>query len=316
MAVELGILLPTREAVMSGRPETSWLLDMAERAESAGFDSVWVGESPMAKPRHEPLTLLAGVAARTRRVKLGTSVLLPALRTPVLLAQIVATLDRLAEGRLILGVGISRDVPPSRLEFAAFGVPWEKRVGRYLETLEICRALWTRDHVSFKGNHFAIEDVTLEPKPHRPGGPPIWIGGNGPTALRDAARFDGWLMTGPNAAFFAEHYPKIRAAASAAGRSPDAVAGAAYLTIALHPDKDNARAQLLKFLEGYYGSQAKDVLSHQVNYAGPAEGCVEWLREWITAGARHIIVRFGGTDQLAQVHDAAANVLPKLKSLG
>ena len=79
MAVEFGILLPTREAVMSGRPETAPMLAMAERAEAAGFDSVWIGDSLTARPRHEPLTLLAAVAARTRRVQLGTAVLLPVL---------------------------------------------------------------------------------------------------------------------------------------------------------------------------------------------------------------------------------------------
>src|SRR3989337_708724 len=139
MAVEFGVLLPTREAVMSGRPETAPMLAMAERAEAAGFDSVWIGDSLIAKPRHEPLTLLAAVAARTRRVRLGTAVLLPALRNPVVLAQIVATLDRIAEGRVILGVGIAADSPPIRKEFAAADVPWHRRVGRYLETLEICR---------------------------------------------------------------------------------------------------------------------------------------------------------------------------------
>src|SRR6058998_2357300 len=109
MVVELGVPLPTREAVMSGRPETAPMLAMAERAEAAGFDSVWVGDSLTARPRHEPLTLLAAVAARTKRVRLGTAVLLPALRNPVVLAHVVGTLDRIAEGRTILGAGIAAD---------------------------------------------------------------------------------------------------------------------------------------------------------------------------------------------------------------
>src|SRR5499426_4328248 len=116
MTVQLGVLIPTREAIMSGRPETGPLLTMAERAESAGFDSVWIGDSITARPRHEPLTLLAAVAARTRRVRLGTAVLLPALRNPVVLAHVVGTLDRIAEGRLILGVGIAGDNPAIRRE--------------------------------------------------------------------------------------------------------------------------------------------------------------------------------------------------------
>src|SRR6058998_4147530 len=124
MAVEFGVLIPTREAVMSGRPETATLLTMAERAEAAGFDSVWIGDSLIARPRHEPLTLLAAVAARTKRVRLGTAVLLPALRNPVVLAHVIGTLDRVSEGRFILGVGIAADNPAIRKEFDAVGVPF------------------------------------------------------------------------------------------------------------------------------------------------------------------------------------------------
>src|SRR2546426_3045159 len=236
MATQFGVLIPTREAVMSGRPQTAPLLTMAERAEAAGFDSVWIGDSITARPRHDPLTLMSAIAARTRRVRIGTGVLLPALRNPVVLAHVVGTLDRVAEGRVILGVGIAADTPAIRREFVAAGVPWDRRVGRFLETLEICRALWRRDGVSFSGKHFALENVTVEPKPHRPGGPPIWIGGSGPTALREAARFDAWFPTGPSMDFFAEHFPKIQAAARAAGRKPDAVTGAAHGTLALDPN--------------------------------------------------------------------------------
>src|SRR5256886_14252192 len=188
MGVEFGVLIPTREVVMSGRPETGPLLTMAERAEAAGFDSVWIGDSLTARPRHEPLTLMSAIAARTRRVRIGTGVLLPALRNPVVLAHVVGTLDRVAEGRVILAVCIAADAPAIRKEFAPAGVPWDRRVGRFLETLEICRALWTRDGVSYGGKHFTLQDVTVEPKPHRRGGPPIWIGGSGPTAPREAAR--------------------------------------------------------------------------------------------------------------------------------
>jgi probable F420-dependent oxidoreductase len=311
--VQLGVLIPTREVVMSGRPEAGPLLAMAERAEAAGFDSVWVGDSLTARPRHEPLTLMAALAARTRRVRLGTGVLLPALRNPVVLAHIVGTLDRLAEGRVILGVGIAADAPPIRREFAAAGVPFERRVGRFLETLEICRALWTRDHVSFSGKHFVLDDVTMEPKPQRPGGPPIWIGGSGPTALREAARFDAWFPTGPSVEFFKQHWPGVQAAARAAGRAPDAVTGAAYVTLALDRDRAAAERRLHGFLETYYGVPAAAMLSRQACYAGPLEGGVEWLQRWIDAGARHISFRFAGGDQLAQVDEAASHLLPRLK---
>jgi probable F420-dependent oxidoreductase len=314
MATEFGVLLPTREAVMSGRMETNPLLAMAERAEATGFDSVWIGDSLTARPRHEPLTLLAAVAGRTRRVRLGTAVLLPALRPPVVLAHIVGTLDRVAEGRLILGVGIAADAPPIRKEFAAAGVPFERRVGRFLETLEICRALWSRDGVSFRGKHFTLEDLTMEPKPHRPGGPPIWIGGSGPTALREAARFDAWFPTGPHVEFFAEQFPLIQAAARAAGRPADAVTGAAYVTLALDPDPAAAERRLHGFLEIYYAAPARTIMARQATYAGPLEGCVDWLQRWIAAGCRHLMFRFAGGDQLAQVDETATRLLPRLRT--
>lgn len=312
MAVELGVLLPTREAVMSGRPATAPLLAMAERAEAAGFDAVWIGDSLTARPRHEPLTLLAAVAARTRRVRLGTGVLLPALRNPVVLAHVVGTLDRIAEGRVILGVGIAADTPAIRKEFQAAGVPWDRRVGRFLETLAICQALWSRDGVSMSGKHFTLENVTLEPKPHRPGGPPIWIGGSGPTALREAARFDAWFPTGPSVEFFAEQFPRVQAAARAAGRPAAAVTGAAYVTLALDPSPAAAEQRLHGFLETYYAAPARAILARQATYAGPVEGCVAWLQRWIDAGARHLALRFAGGDQLAQVDEAASRLLPRL----
>jgi probable F420-dependent oxidoreductase len=313
MAVEFGVLIPTREAIMSGRPETGPLLTMAERAEAAGFDSVWIGDSITARPRHEPLTLMAAIAARTRRVRLGTGVLLPALRNPVVLAHLIGTVDRVAEGRVILGVGIAADMPAIRKEFAACGVPWERRVGRFLETIEICRALWQRDDVSFSGKHFTLEGSTVEPKPHRAGGPPIWIGGSGPTALREAARFDAWFPTGPSVEFFAEHFRRIQAAARAAGRPAGAVAGAAYLTLALDPSPAAAERRLHGFLESYYAAPAKAMMARQATYAGPLEGCAEWLQRWIDAGARHLALRFAGGDQIAQVEEAAAKLLPRLR---
>src|SRR5207245_6030961 len=125
-----------------------------------------------------------------------------------------------------------------------------------LETLAICRALWSRDHASFTGKHFTLDDATVEPKPSRAGGPPIWIGGSGPTALREAPRFDAWFPTGPSVEFFAENFPRVQTAAKAAGRAPDAVTGAAYVTLALDPDRAVAAQRLPGFLETYYAAPA------------------------------------------------------------
>ncbi|MCH8298329.1 MAG: LLM class flavin-dependent oxidoreductase, partial [Chloroflexi bacterium] len=106
--VKLGILLPTRGLLLRGEqpPNMDRIIALAEAVEQGGLDSVWVGDSLVAKPRMEPLAVLAALAARTSRVRLGTAVLLPALRHPVLLAQTLATVDLISGGRLVIGAGV------------------------------------------------------------------------------------------------------------------------------------------------------------------------------------------------------------------
>lgn len=294
MAPRIGYLLPTREQVMAGNPQAAPLLALAEQADGLGFDSIWVGDSLLARPRHEPLTLLAAVAARVRRPELGTAVLLPALRNPVLLAHQVATLDQISEGRVILGVGIASDLPNIRAEFTAVGVPFEKRVGRLLEGLQLCRALWTGKPVDWDGR-WKVTGGTLGPVPHRPGGPPIWVAGSAPAALERAGKhFDGWLPNSPNAAQWGEQWAQVQAAAKAAGRAPDAMVGGIYLTVAIDDDAGRAEERLNAYMQQYYGQPAATMRARQVNYAGPAAGLLEWLQGYVAAGASHLVLRFAG----------------------
>jgi alkanesulfonate monooxygenase SsuD/methylene tetrahydromethanopterin reductase-like flavin-dependent oxidoreductase (luciferase family) len=294
MPLCLGYLLPTREAVMQGRHAARPLLDLAVRAEALGYDSVWVGDSILARPRHEPMTLLAAAAAKTSRALLGTAVLLPALRNPVVLAHQLATLDQIAEGRLILGVGIASDVQNIRAEFVASGVPFEGRVGRMLEGLRLARALWTGKPVDWDGR-WKVEKGVLGPLPHRPGGPPIWIGGMVEASLERVARhFDGWFPNGPDAAAFAKGWAEIRRLAREAGRDPRAIAGAAYLTLSIDDDTVRAAARLSAYLENYYGQLAHLVARRQATYAGPPSGAALWLKAWLAAGASHLVLRFAG----------------------
>ncbi len=294
MPPKLGYLLPTRERIMEGKPTTGVLLDLAEQAEALGYDSIWVGDSLLARPRHEPLTLLAGVAGRVPRVMLGTAVLLPALRNPVLLAHQVATLDQVSEGRFILGVGIARDVPNIRAEFAAAGVPFEKRVGRMMEGLRLCRALWTGEPVDWDGR-WPIHGGVLAPTPYRAGGPPIWIGGNAPASLQRVGKTcDGWFPNAPDPAQFGAQWNEIRDIASDAGRDASKLSAAMYLTLTVDDDAARAAARMDAFLEGYYGAPAAVLRQRQAVYSGPASGVASWLDGYARAGATDLVLRFAG----------------------
>ncbi len=294
MSPKIGYLLPTREQIMEGRHDAASLLALADRAATLGYDSIWVGDSVLARPRHDPLTLLAAVAARVPRATLGTAVLLPALRNPVLLAHQVATLDQISEGRFVLGVGIARDVPNIRAEFAACGVPFEKRVGRMMEGLRLCRAFWRGEPVDWDGR-WPVRGGVLAPVPHRPGGPPIWIGGNSPASLQRVGKwFDGWFPNAPEPAAFASQLAEIQATARSAGRDPAQLSAAMYLTLSIDDDAAHANARMDAFLEGYYGAPAEVLRRRQAVYSGPLHGAESWLDGYASAGATDLILRFAG----------------------
>ena len=293
----IGYLLPTRDRIMAGSPDTAPLLALAEKAEALGYDSVWVGDSLLARPRHEPLTLLAGVAARTQHAQVGTAVLLPALRNPVVLAHQVATLDRIAAGRVILGVGIAADVPSVREEFEAAGVPFEKRVGRMLEGLRLCRALWSGEPVEWDGR-WRVRQGVLGPTPHRPGGPPIWVGGSTRAGrVRTGREFNGWFPTGPDAAGWGERWREVQTITAEVGRAPGSVTGAVYLTLAIDDDAAAGNARIDAYLEQYYGTPASVLRKWQACFAGPAEAVAEWIAGYAAAGAGHVVLRLVGNQE-------------------
>ena len=305
MPLELGYLLPTRENIMSGRNETAAMLNLAARAELLGFDGIWIGDSLTARPRHEPLALLAAVAARVPRVLVGTAVLLPALRNPVLLAHQAATIDRISEGRLVLGVGIARDVPSIRAEFEAAGVPFEKRVGRMMEGLQLARALWTGEPVTWEGR-WRLDKATVGPTPHRPGGPPLWIAGALPPSLERAGKFfDGWLPNEGNAEAWGQNWNEVRRIAEGAGRDASKLTGSMYLTLSLDEDVGAATARLDRYLETYYNAPAVALKKRQECFAGKPADVAGYLAGYAKAGAHHLVLRFAG-DQVAHLEAIAA----------
>src|SRR5437588_164479 len=136
---------------------------------------VWVGDSVVAKPRLEPLTTLAYLAGITTRVRLGTAVLLPALRHPVVLAHQIANVDQISRGRVVLGLGVGWSLPSAEREWAACGAHHKRRVRRLEEHVEVWRLLWRGEPVMGRGEDWTLEDHTIGPLPWNPAGPPVLI---------------------------------------------------------------------------------------------------------------------------------------------
>lgn len=295
MTIRVGYLLPTREGIMEGRHEALPIVDLAERAEQAGLDSVWLGDSLTAKPRHDPITMMATIAGRTKRIQIGTAVLLPLLRNPVVLAQQLATLDQLSEGRSIIGIGIGSDLPTVRAELETAGVPFEKRVGRLIEMFKLCKELWRGEPVTWDGR-WVLRQQTLAPVPHTPDGPPLWAAGSVPASLKRCGRyFDGYFPSGPSdATVFAERLAVVRAHAKEEGRPNDAITGAVYLTLAIDNVQTNADARLNTYLESYYNQPAENIRKYQGCFAGTKEGAIDWLQGFVEARATHFCVRIVG----------------------
>jgi probable F420-dependent oxidoreductase len=171
-------------------------LEEVTRAEELGFDSVWMEEHHAVTNHYwpSPLPVLAGFATRTSRLVLGTDIIVGAFHHPVRLAEDVAMLDVISNGRFVLGIAIG--YKPD--EFALYGVELEKRGARFEEQLAIMKGLWTQERVQFKGTYYALEG-RIEPKPVQRPHPPVWIGGWGDITLRRAASLaDNWIP-GPTA---------------------------------------------------------------------------------------------------------------------
>ena len=308
--VRVGIVLPSREAAIAGDPSARRLIDLAVLAEQFGFDSAWAGDAPFARARFDPLTLLAAVAARTDRLTVGTAIVLAVLRHPLLFAHAVATLDRVAEGRLVLGVGAGW----VQSEFDAVGARFNQRVGRLMETIAICRALWRRssdanpEPLEFEGRYWSFDGIRLFPAPTRPEGPPLWLGGSSDgTIKRTAAHFDGWFPNSPSPEAFAQGWSKVRDLAGARELTP-----ALYVTVNVNPDARAAEEETAQYVLDYYGMPVETMRKAQAYYAGDAAGCRQLLQAFIDAGVSHLAVRFSTLHPEPQVELFAREILPAI----
>jgi probable F420-dependent oxidoreductase len=312
--LKFGYLVPTRDAVMrssGGRADIRPMLELAVQAERKGFDSVWVGDSILARPRFEPLTTLAAISTLTTHVQLGTAIYLSPLRHPLPLAHTAGNVDLLSGGRFLFGLGIGPDTPPVRAEYAACGMDVHKRGQLQEEGLHVMKALWTGKPVTFRGQFYNIADVTLHPLPSSDGGPPVLLAGGSGRPLQRIARFaDGWLPISKSPQEFINQWEQLRGYCAQAGRDPEILLRVLYVTVNVNPDRRRAEAETEAFLKAYYGAAWEHIFNTQGIASGEPERCAEFLRGFARAGVNHFIVRFSGTRQEEQMDRFITEVAP------
>jgi alkanesulfonate monooxygenase SsuD/methylene tetrahydromethanopterin reductase-like flavin-dependent oxidoreductase (luciferase family) len=163
-----------------------------------------------------------------------------------------------------------------------------------MEGMRLCKALWTGKPVDWDGR-WHVERGVLGPLPHQPGGPPIWGGGSAPAALERAARhFDGWFPTGPDSKRWGEQWRQVQAFARAAGRNPESLEAAVYLTLAVDENAARAEQRINDFLSAYYGQRPDLLKQRQGCFSGPGGAAAEWLNGYVREGARYLVLRFAG----------------------
>lgn len=327
-----GLILANR-AVVLGAVKARDLFDISVAAERSGvFDTLWVGDSLLAKPRLESVTLLSSLAGVTSRMRLAVGCLATFVhRHPVMFAHQWASLDVLSGGRAWLAVclgGPDEQSPAQAREHAAMGIRSGERVARLEEGIAILRALFSGKAASHKGEFYAFADVKIEPAPvQQPC--PIWIASN-PTGLtwkggasasaaaverglRRVARLaDGWMTNKLSPDEFREQWARVTAMAREEGRDPARLGSALYHNININEDRAAALEETKTFLDTYYSSKFSPAFVEQWTIAGPPSRCIEELRAYFAAGLGHMALRLGSWDQQGQLRRFLDEVAPAL----
>jgi probable F420-dependent oxidoreductase len=300
----VGVLLPNFDAVGSGRSLP--IVPAARLAEELGFSAAWVGDHlACPAPGLDAPFCLAAAAAVTERIRLGLSVMLLGLRAPAWAAKILATIDHLSSGRLVLGVGVGGEFPA---EFEAAGVPVRQRGARLDDALHVIRDLLTGEPVTYEGRTITVTAPSLQPAMASP--PPIYVGGRGEAALKRAARHgDMWLPMWLTPERVAERAQVLAELAVREGRPTPGIA----LLIGVHIDDDRARARAEAELHirGQY-RMGLDKIEHWT-LLDSVDGAVEQLEAYRQAGVDEFVFMPLGREPLTQ-YERLAEVRQRFES--
>ena len=295
-------------------PDGKALVEYGVKMEEMGFDSLWVwdhillGVEP-SFPVFDSLTLLTAIAARTKKIKLSTRVLVLPLRNPVVLAKQLSSIDQLSDGRLLMAFAAGW----YRREFDAVGVPFEQRGKIMDENLEILKRFWTEDMVKGEWPHHKIPAGVMYPKPAQKPRPPVLIGGYVDVVLKRAAvAGDGWLTYFYRPESFAKSWEKVRNFAKEAGKDPDTLMNGAQLPIMIGKSRAAVESQMMEWLGKEWDYAAWSDSTKDSAIIGTVDECVAQLKEHLAAGVQKLIFVPYKYD-MSQIQIIAEQIIPRLR---
>lgn len=291
-AIERGFGLAIENFTSASKlPDIAGILSYAGLAEDLGFDSLWLWDhvllgSKVPFPFLDSLVTLSALAVSTRRVQLGTGILVLPLRNPVILAKQTSSIDRMAgPGRLVLGVASGW----YEREFQACGVPFADRGRIFERNLDVLERFWTEERVTGEADGMVFNNAVMLPKPATRPRPTVLIGGYRDRVLRRVAtRSDGWLTYFYTAPGFERAWRKIRAFAEQAGRDPSALRSVAQLPICIDRSYEAADRKIRAFIAEYFDVAAWSESTPESALRGTPEQCAEQLTEHFEAGVGHV----------------------------
>jgi probable F420-dependent oxidoreductase len=273
--MQFGVAFPAQVPGAGGTD----ILAFADRAERLGFSSLWVLDR-LVYDSLAPLPLLAAAAALTTQVRLGTSILLATLHSPLVLAKELATIDRLSNGRLTVGMALGG----REIDFEAAAVPMRSRARRLEETIDLMVRAWSGQPIDHDGTVFSMRVPPMGPKPVQRPHPPLWLGGRSQPALERAVkRADGYIVgrSGPRA--LAAELRRVREALTAAGREPGTFSVAAVVFFRIGKSARQALAGVIDYLHAYYGEPER-LEPEQDTVFGPIDQAAERIAAFARLG--------------------------------
>jgi len=269
-------------------PPPSLFAAVARRAESLGYDSIWAGDHiSFENPILDVTVALATFAAVTSRITLGAGIVLLPLRAPAVVAKEFASLDYLSGGRVVLGVGVGGE---GAKDYEAVGVPIDERGVRANDAMLALRELFAAAPASYHGRFSSFAGVSIEPRPVQTGGPPLWVGGRSPAALRRAGVLgDGWLPIWVSPERCRAGRDEIRRHAESAGRDPDAIVLAAVVPALVADDGERAREEVRGYLGARYGTAFSPQAVERYCVVGTPEECAARVEAYAAVGVRHLV---------------------------